>query len=106
MKSKGEKLSTQTIAFVGAGSASFGIAEQIISQMISEGISAEQARKQVFMIDRYGLLTAGVSDLRDFQNTLAQATAVTKNWEITGDYASIVEVINGAKPSMLIGVSG
>lgn len=105
-QSKGEKLSTQTIAFVGAGSAGCGIAEQIISQMISEGISAEQARKQVFMIDRYGLLTAGMSDLRDFQNKLAQATAVTKNWDITGDHASIVEVINGAKPSILIGVSG
>ena len=105
-QSKSEQLSTQTIAFVGAGSAGCGIAEQIISQMISEGISAEQARKQVFMIDRYGLLTADMSDLRDFQNKLAQATDVTKNWDITGDYASIVEVINGAKPSILIGVSG
>ena len=104
--SKGEKLSTQNVAFVGAGSAGCGIAEQIISQMVSEGISVEQARKQVFMVDRFGLLTAGMSGLRDFQKKLVQAYDVTDKWDISGDYASLVEVINGAKPSILIGVSG
>jgi malate dehydrogenase (oxaloacetate-decarboxylating) len=105
-RSKGEKLSSQKVAFVGAGSAGCGIAEQIISQMVSEGISAEQARTQVFMVDRYGMLTAGMSGLRDFQNKLVQAADVDKEWDIAGDYASLVEVINGAKPSILIGVSG
>jgi malate dehydrogenase (oxaloacetate-decarboxylating) len=74
--------------------------------MVSEGISAEQARTQVFMVDRYGMLTAGMSGLRDFQNKLVQAADVDKEWDIAGDYASLVEVINGAKPSILIGVSG
>ena len=104
--SKNEKLSTQNVAFVGAGSAGCGIAEQIISQMVNEGISVEQARKQVFMVDRFGLLTAGMSGLRDFQKKLVQAHDVTDKWNIAGDYASLVEVINGAKPSILIGVSG
>ncbi len=71
-RSKGEKLSEQKVAFVGAGSAGCGIAEQIISQMASEGISPEQARSQVFMIDRYGLLTQGMNGLRDFQEKLTQ----------------------------------
>ncbi len=105
-RSKGEKLSSQKVAFVGAGSAGCGIAEQIISQMVSEGISAEQARTQVFMVDRYGMLTAGMSGLRDFQNKLVQAADVAKEWDVAGDYASLIEVINGAKPSILIGVSG
>jgi malate dehydrogenase (oxaloacetate-decarboxylating) len=105
-RSKGEKLSSQKVAFVGAGSAGCGIAEQIISQMVSEGISAEQARTQVFMVDRYGMLTAGMSGLRDFQNKLVQAADVAKEWDVAGDFASLIEVINGAKPSILIGVSG
>jgi malate dehydrogenase (oxaloacetate-decarboxylating) len=104
--SKNEKLSTQNVAFVGAGSAGCGIAEQIISQMVSEGISVEQARKQVFMVDRFGLLTAGMSGLRDFQKKLVQSHQVTDKWNVSGSYASLVEVINGAKPSILIGVSG
>ena len=57
---KDVKLSDQKVVFVGAGSAGCGIAEQIISQMVSEGISDEQARSQVYMVDRFGLLTEGM----------------------------------------------
>lgn len=105
-RSKGAKLSSQRVAFVGAGSAGCGIAEQIISQMVSEGVSEAQARSQVFMVDRYGLLTEGMSDLRDFQEKLTQSNSALSNWSISGDYASLVEVMHGAKPDILIGVSG
>jgi len=105
-RSKGEKLSQQRVAFVGAGSAGCGIAEQIITQMTSEGISPEQARSQVFMIDRFGLLTEGMSDLRDFQQKLVQKKSALEDWSIEGEFASLVEVANGAKPDILIGVSG
>lgn len=105
-RSKGEKLSDRTVVFVGAGSAGCGIAEQIISQMVSEGISPEQARSQVYMVDRFGLLTQGMGDLRDFQEKLVQQKSAIAGWEIAGDYASLLEVINGAQPEILIGVSG
>jgi len=105
-RSKGEKLSDQRVAFVGAGSAGCGIAEQIISQMISEGISAEQARSQVFMVDRFGLLTQDMKDLRDFQQKLVQSNEAIATWDIKGDFASLVEVMHGGKPDILIGVSG
>ncbi|WP_319020985.1 NAD-dependent malic enzyme [Thalassotalea sp. LPB0316] len=105
-RTKGVKLSEQKVAFVGAGSAGCGIAEQIISQMISEGISPELARSQIYMVDRFGLLTQGMTGLRDFQESLMQSTETVANWSISGDYASLVEVINNAKPDILIGVSG
>lgn len=105
-RSKGVQLSSQKVAFVGAGSAGCGIAEQIITQMVSEGISAEQARSQVFMVDRFGLLTKGMGDLRDFQEKLTQSTQAIADWQITGDFANLVEVMHGAKPDILIGVSG
>ncbi len=105
-RSKGEKLSEQRVAFVGAGSAGCGIAEQIISQMVSEGISPDQARGQVYMVDRFGLLTQGMQDLRDFQEKLVQNKEALNEWEIQGDFANLVEVMHGAKPDILIGVSG
>ncbi len=105
-RTKGAKLSEQKVAFVGAGSAGCGIAEQIISQMVSEGISAEQARSQIFMVDRFGLLTQGMEGLRDFQEKLLQPTSVVSSWSISGEFASLVEVMNNAKPDILIGVSG
>lgn len=105
-RSTGEKLSEQIVVFVGAGSAGCGVAEQIILQMVSEGISDSQARSQVYMVDRFGLLTQGMKDLRDFQQKLIQAESRISNWNIDGEYASLLDVMHNAKPTILIGVSG
>lgn len=105
-RSKGVKLSQLKVAFVGAGSAGCGIAEQIITQMMSEGLAPLQARSQVFMVDRYGLLTEGMDDLRDFQQKLVQKELALETWDIKDDYASLLEVMHNAKPDILIGVSG
>lgn len=104
--SKGVKLSSQNVTFVGSGSAGCGIAEQIITQMVSEGISQQQARSQIYMVDRYGLLTHGMSGLRDFQEKLTQHHDNVGSWDTNGDYANLLEVVNHAKPGILIGVSG
>ncbi len=105
-RSKGVQLSSQKVVFVGAGSAGCGIAEQVISQMVTEGISDALARSQVFMIDRFGLLTEGMPDLRDFQQALVQQKAAIADWSFSGDYASLRDVMNCASPDILIGVSG
>lgn len=103
---KNVKLSDQKVVFVGAGSAGCGIAEQIISQMVSEGVSDEQARSQVYMVDRFGLLTEGMEGLRDFQEVLVQSKNALADWQYSGDYASLLDVMHCAKPDILIGVSG
>ena len=105
-RSKKEKLSNQIIVFVGAGSAGCGIAEQIIASMVSEGISEEQARSQIFMIDRLGLLMDNMSDLRDFQLKLAHTKNTVSDWSFADKYPNLQEVIEQVKPSILIGVSG
>ncbi len=105
-RSKGQALSSQKVVFVGAGSAGCGIAEQVISQMVSEGLTDAQARSQVFMVDRFGLLTEDMPDLRDFQQALVQQKHAIADWSFSGDYASLRDVMNCAKPDILIGVSG
>ncbi|WP_224055196.1 NAD-dependent malic enzyme [Vibrio penaeicida] len=102
----GSKLSEQRITFLGAGSAGCGIAEAIIAQMVSEGLSDEQARSQVYMVDRWGLLQEGMQNLLDFQKRLVQKDANTKDWESDDAGFSLLEVVKNAKPTVLIGVSG
>ncbi|MFC3284334.1 NAD-dependent malic enzyme [Litchfieldella rifensis] len=101
-KAKGEKVSDQRVAFVGAGSAGCGIAEQIIVAMQAEGLSEAEARARIFMIDRHGLLTADMDGLYDFQSRLAHAPAKVAEWGTRG----LLEVVQNARPTVLIGVSG
>jgi len=103
---KNSTLSQQKVVFVGAGSAGCGIAEQIISQMVFEGITEAQARSQVFMVDRFGLLSEGMEGLRDFQQALAQPQGSLSDWTYSGEYASLLDVMHCAQPDILIGVSG
>ncbi len=105
-KAAGNKLSEQRITFLGAGSAGCGIAEAIIAQMVSEGISDEQARSQVYMVDRWGLLQEGMQNLLDFQQRLVQKDSNTANWQSDNPGFSLLDVVRNAKPTVLIGVSG
>lgn len=100
------KLSDMRVMFVGAGSAGCGIAEQIIQQMTAEGIDEAQARSQIFMVDRHGLVNASTPDLRDFQQRLAQPDSLLDEWQYEDEHPSLLDVVKNAKPNILIGVSG
>ena len=102
---KGQKLSEQNIAFLGAGSAGCGIAEHIIRQMQREGLTEEQARQRVFMVDRYGLLTDNMPDLQSFQTPLAQKLSDIVSWE-NNQSLGLEQVVKQAKITVLFGVSG
>ncbi|WP_220149717.1 MULTISPECIES: NAD-dependent malic enzyme [unclassified Psychromonas] len=102
---KGQKLSEQNIAFLGAGSAGCGIAEHIIRQMQREGLTEEQARKQVFMVDRYGLLTDNMTELQPFQVPLVQKETDIESWD-KSQKLGLEQVVKQAKITVLFGVSG
>ncbi|MGF1717625.1 NAD-dependent malic enzyme [Photobacterium chitinilyticum] len=105
-KAAGNKLSEQRVTFLGAGSAGCGIAEAIIAQMVSEGISDQQARSQVFMVDRWGLLVDDMPNLINFQKKLVQPRNEINKWEAEDNNISLLDVMRNAKPTVLIGVSG
>jgi malate dehydrogenase (oxaloacetate-decarboxylating) len=105
-RTRGDSLSDLKIVFVGAGSAGCGIAEQVIRQMCAAGITDTQARQQIFMVDRDGLLVEDTEGLRDFQQALWQARANLASWEYSDTYPSLLDVVACARPDILIGVSG
>ena len=105
-RAAGKQLKDQRIAFLGAGSAGCGIAEQIVAQMVAEGLSDAEARKQVFMVDRFGLITENQPNLLDFQRKLAQQLEAVSSWTAPDEMISLLDVVKHAKPTVLIGVSG
>ena len=106
VKVAGVRLCDQNVAFLGAGSAGCGIAEQMIATMVREGISEAEARSRFFMVARPGLLHDRMSGLSPGQQKLVQSYERVKAW--TGDAAagiSLMDVIQQAKPTILVGVS-
>lgn len=104
-KSKGELLKDQIVTFCGAGSAGCGIAEQIVAQMVSEGLSDQQARRQIFMINSRGLVIGSMSGLKDFQLRLCQSDDRLKEWKVEGETATLEETVKHSKSTVIIGVS-
>lgn len=104
-KKKGEQLRDQTITFCGAGSAGCGIAEQIVAQMMSEGLSSTQARSRIFMINSRGLVINTMDGLKDFQLPLCQPSSRLQEWGIESSIASLEETVRHSKTTVLIGVS-
>jgi malate dehydrogenase (oxaloacetate-decarboxylating) len=60
------------------------------------------------MVDRSGLLTEGMKDLRDFMKNLAQPLSVINKWELAenNNHPSLIDVVKNTKATILIGVSG
>lgn len=100
------RMSDHRVAFLGAGSAGAGIAEQIIRAMMKDGLSDAQARARMFMVDRYGLLHDGMKDLMPFQQRLTQSREAVADWADAKGEIGLASVIKHVKPTVLIGVSG
>lgn len=104
-KAKGEALKDQIITFCGAGSAACGIAEQIVAQMVSEGISEAQARSRIFLINSRGLVVDSMDGLKDFQRGFCQPGDLLKEWGINAATANLQEAVKHSKSTVLVGVS-
>lgn len=92
----GGKMSEQTFLFLGAGSAGTGIANLLVTVMMQEGLSAEQAHARCWLFDRKGLLQSNRTDLADFKQPFAHPHAPIDDF---------VAAIADLKPTAIIGVS-
>ncbi|MCO4466744.1 malolactic enzyme [Streptococcus infantarius subsp. infantarius] len=98
----GEKLTDQVYLCYGGGSAGAGIAERVHAEMVSEGLSSEEAYKHFFMIDKQGLLFDDMDDLTPAQKPFAKKREDFAN---CGDMTKLLDVIKAVKPTILVGTS-
>ena len=106
VKVAGERLCDQNVTFLGAGSAGCGIAEQMVAAMVREGVTEAEARSRFFMVDRPGLLHDGITGLLPFQQKLLQPCEQVKEWSSNAAGSiSLLDVVQQARPTILVGVS-
>ena len=98
----GEKLTDQVYLCYGGGSAGAGIADRVHAEMVSEGLTPEEAYKHFFMIDKQGLLFDDMEDLTPAQKPFAKKREDFAN---CGDMTKLLDVIKAVKPTILVGTS-
>jgi malate dehydrogenase (oxaloacetate-decarboxylating) len=102
----GASLRDQQIVFLGAGSASTGVADYLRAALITEGLSEEDARSRFWMVDRDGLLHSGRIDLTPEQRIYAQPLNRVASWLRASDANfSLSDVIHHVRATILIGLS-
>jgi malate dehydrogenase (oxaloacetate-decarboxylating) len=98
--------SEQRVVIFGAGSAGIGIAEQLRTVMIADGVEADVANRRFWCVDRQGLLVDDMNDLRDFQQPYARPRVEIADWADDGTGSiGLAEVVSRVQPTMLIGTS-
>ena len=68
----GGRFRDQRIVIAGAGSAGVGLAAYLLEAMRTEGLSADEARRRLFLVDRQGLVHDRLPDLTPGQRAYAQ----------------------------------
>ncbi|MDH3280866.1 MAG: oxaloacetate-decarboxylating malate dehydrogenase, partial [Gammaproteobacteria bacterium] len=93
----GGAFTDQTFLFLGAGEAGIGIADMIVSGMLSEGLSEAEARARCWFVDSRGLVVASRADLAAHKRPYAHDHAQVD---------SFLGAIDALKPTGIVGVSG
>jgi malate dehydrogenase (oxaloacetate-decarboxylating) len=102
----GVPLTAQRFAIFGFGSAGLGIAALLCRALVQAGMSEREARSRFFAVDKDGLLVEGM-EMTPGQRAFAQRSDAVKGWPSgRGKGASLLEVVERAHPTVLIGVSG
>ena len=100
----GRPLSQQQVVMLGAGSAGIGVLEMVHRQMVTEGLSAQEASARIWVVDVVGLLTDDRTDLSVGQRKFAQPAGRVADWGLSGP-AQLADVVHHVDAGVLLGLS-
>ncbi len=95
------------VVIFGAGSAGSGIARQLRDALVGSGLSEAGANARIWALDRPGLLTDDMPDLRSFQRPYARPAAEVAGWarDPAAGGIGLAEVVRRVRPTILVGTS-
>jgi len=104
MKVKKEKMTDQVYLVHGAGAGGMGIAEQIETELVEQGMGKAEAIAKIFTLDSKGVVTSD-RDLEPYKEKFAKDPK-TLSWLKTPEDNTLLNVIKNEKVTVLIGTSG
>ncbi|HVJ93945.1 MAG TPA: NAD-dependent malic enzyme [Labilithrix sp.] len=104
-RGKGGKLASERFLVFGAGAGGIGVARAIQGGLEHEGLSRADALARIFVVDSKGLLVEG-RPMEPYKQAFAQPAHVTADWTKAGKVPTLIETIQNAKITALLGLSG
>lgn len=92
----GRRLRDQTVLFFGAGEAGVGIGDLIVSAMVDEGATLEEARRRCWFVDTGGLVVKSREALAEHKLRFAHDAPHAP---------TLLDAVEALRPGALIGVS-
>ena len=105
MKVTHQTFADQRLVVFGAGTAGSGMADQITAGMVRDGLSEDDARARVWLIDKQGLITDDMPDLPNYQQPYARPAKDVADWDRTDGQIRLLTVVEQVHPTILIGTS-
>ncbi len=102
---KGEHLRDQRVVVSGAGAGGVGVANAIRDGMVKDGLTDQEARRRLFVLDAHGLVMEGITT-DSYKIPISQYQDTCADWSIEGNIPNLMEVIDNGKPTVLIGLTG
>lgn len=106
IRASGGKLRNQEIVFFGAGAAGIGVADYLCEALAESGLSADEARRRIWIVNRGGVLHSDRTDLSPEQRAYAQPVERLSSWsKMPNGKIDLETVIRNVRATILIGLS-
>ncbi len=102
---RNENLSDEIFVIHGAGAGGIGVAWAVREGLLRAGLSEAEAEARVFVLDSKGLLLED-REMEEYKRAYAHNRANIADWKFEGDAPDLVETIQNAKATVLLGLSG
>jgi malate dehydrogenase (oxaloacetate-decarboxylating) len=102
----GQRLRDQRVVFAGAGASAQGISELLVSAFMEDGLSLPEANRRIWTADSHGLVSWARPNLETYKATYARPAEEVRGYACKDpSRITLLETIENAKPTMLIGTS-
>ena len=106
MKVANSRMRDQKIVIFGAGTAGCGIADLVVEELMSDGLSRDEALQRFWLVGRQGLIVQGMPNVREYQAPYARRPDEVAAWSKDVERGiTLAEVVRQVHPTVLIGSS-
>jgi malate dehydrogenase (oxaloacetate-decarboxylating) len=106
VRAAGERLKDQVFVLHGSGAAGIGVAAQIRTGLVAEGLSPAEASARIHVLDSRGLLVEGRARIEDYKRPFTHPPSAVP-WAAVGERApGLLEVVEKTRATVLLGLSG